>query len=141
MPVKEATRRLTQSIHHSSDCANDIKACSIRNFMTRIASKWSMLVLVTLANQPHRFLELQRAIPDVSHNMLTRTLNALKRDGLVNRRVFDTRPPNVEYSLTPLGQSLLIPLSNLVEWVDQHQICIDKVQIRYDKRRGKEKNA
>lgn len=138
MPTKEATRRLTESINHNRECVDDIEACPIRKFMIRISCKWSVLILVTLANRPHRFLEMKRAIPDISHNMLTRTLNALKRDGFVNRRVLvGARPPNVEYSLTPLGQSLLIPLSSLVEWVDMHQPHIDRAQRSYDAHRQK----
>lgn len=142
MPFTEATKRLTERITMQHNETDDIRECTIRNVMSRIAGKWSMLVLVTLANRPYRFLELQRAIPDISHHMLTKTLNNLKRDGLIMRRVFDTRPPSVEYSVTPLGQSLLIPLWNLVHWCDTHQHNIEKSQAVYDQRhRGVKKET
>jgi DNA-binding HxlR family transcriptional regulator len=77
--------------------------CPVRDVLDRIGDKWSTLILVTLANGPHRFSAVQHAIPDISKRMLTQTFRDLERDGLIARTVFPTRPPSVEYRLTPLG--------------------------------------
>lgn len=137
MPAREAVRKLSESCRAWKEQSENPALCPVRNVLYHIAYKWSLIVLVTLAPCPHRFGELRREIPEISQRMLTKTLTDLQRDGLINRTVFSTKPPSVEYSLTPLGQSLLIPLSSLVEWVDQHQAHIDKAQTSYDKRRGK----
>ena len=94
--------------------------CPIRDVLDRIGDKWSTLLVMTLAERPHRFGELRRAVPDISQRMLTQTLRELQRDGLISRTVHPTTPPSVEYKLTPLGQSLLEPLSHLVNWANAH---------------------
>jgi len=94
--------------------------CPIRQVLDQIGDKWSTLMLTTLGERPHRFGELRRAIPDISQRMLTETLRDLQRDGLVSRHVHPTVPPSVEYRLTPLGHSLMEPLSHLVDWADRH---------------------
>src|SRR6478735_7201801 len=81
--------------------------CPVRDVLDRIGDKWSTLVLVTLADGPRRFSEVQRAIPDISKRMLTLTFRDLERDGLIARTVFPPKPPSVEYRLTPLGSALL----------------------------------
>ena len=79
-----------------------------------------MLILITLALQPRRFGELKRRIPEMSQRVLTQTLRDLEMDGIINRTVYPTKPPSVEYSLTGMGQSLLIPLWELASWADTH---------------------
>ena len=69
-------------------------------------------MIMTLATRPQRFSELHRAIRDISKRMLTQTLRDLERDGLITRHVFPTKPPSVEYCLSPLGQSLLDPMAS-----------------------------
>ena len=76
-------------------------------------------MIMTLATRPQRFSELHRAIRDISKRMLTQTLRDLERDGLITRHVFPTKPPSVEYCLSPLGQSLLDPMASLVDWADR----------------------
>lgn len=91
--------------------------CPIRNVLSRVGDKWSMLILFTLENHPTiRFKELQRNIPDISQKMLTATLKALEADGLINREVFPEVPPRVEYALTEKGKSLLPLIDNLLTW-------------------------
>ena len=70
--------------------------------------------MMALAEQPYRFGELRRLVPDISQRMLTQTLHDLQRDGYVHREVFPTKPPSVEYSLTDLGRSMFEPLSALL---------------------------
>lgn len=91
--------------------------CPVRNVLSRVGDKWSMLVLFTLeADNNQRFKELQRNIPDISQKMLTTTLKMLECDGLIHREVFPEIPPRVEYSLTEKGQSLLPLINNLLSW-------------------------
>lgn len=107
-------------------------SCAIRGVLDRIGDKWSYLLILQLAGGPRRFGELRRAIDDISQRMLTETLRNLQRDGLVNRQVFPTTPPSVEYSLTKLGTSLLVPMGGLVSWANQHQPEIRDARVLYD---------
>ena len=104
--------------------AFDAGNCPVRDVLSHLGDKWSTLIIGLLGKQPHRFGELRRAIPDISQRMLTQTLRDLQRDGLVSRTVFATVPPSVEYRLTPLGQSLLQPLSGIIEWAKTHHGAI-----------------
>ena len=91
--------------------------CPIRNVLSRIGDKWSMLVLFTLENNEcQRFKELQRNIPDISQKMLTATLKTLEADGLVRREAYAEVPPRVEYSLSDKGRGLLPLINNLLAW-------------------------
>jgi DNA-binding HxlR family transcriptional regulator len=90
--------------------------CPVTDVLRRIGDKWSVLVLVVLGARRHRFNELHRGIEGISQRMLTRTLRSLEQDGLVERKVYPTVPPSVEYGLTPLGQDLLVPLSAVADW-------------------------
>jgi DNA-binding HxlR family transcriptional regulator len=81
-------------------------ACPTRQVLDRIADKWTMLVIVALQDGTLRFSELRRGIEGISQKMLTQTLRALERDGMVERDVIPTVPVTVRYTLTPLGHSL-----------------------------------
>ena len=95
--------------------------CPIRNILSRVGDKWSMLVLFTLeTNGNLRFKELQRNIPDISEKMLTATLMMLEADSLVCREAFPEVPPRVEYSLSNKGKSLLPLIGNLLTWATEH---------------------
>lgn len=99
----------------------EYEQCPVTDVLRRVGDKWSILVIVLLGRRPHRFNELHRGIETISQRMLTRTLRALETDGLVHREVFPTVPPSVEYRLTPLGHSLLQPLSGLADWAVAHR--------------------
>jgi DNA-binding HxlR family transcriptional regulator len=86
----------------------------------RIANKWTALIICGLANGPKRHRELQRQLQGISQKMLTQTLRRLERDGLIERTVYPTVPPKVEYSLTTLGQTLIDPLRALHNWAELH---------------------
>src|SRR3712207_8844001 len=91
--------------------------CPIRNVLSRIGDKWSLLVLFTLEqHRVVRFKELQRSIPDISQKMLTTTLKTLEADGLLLRKAYPEVPPRVEYELTERGKSLLPFVDNLIGW-------------------------
>jgi DNA-binding HxlR family transcriptional regulator len=100
--------------------ADELAACPVTEVFRRVGDRWSMLLVIVLGGRPHRFNELHRAIEGISQRMLTRTLRGLEADGLVQREVFPTVPPSVEYSLTPLGASLLGPISALADWAVEH---------------------
>lgn len=110
----------------------DAEACPVRNVLDRVGDKWTALTLVALAAAPRRFSELHRAMPDISKRMLTQTLRALERDGLATRHVFPTKPPSVEYRLSPLGRSVLVPLAELVTWADRNFGAIHQARARFD---------
>lgn len=99
----------------------EYEQCAVTDVLRRVGDKWSILVIVLLGKRPHRFNELHRGIETISQRMLTRTLRGLEADGLVHREVFPTNPPAVEYRLTPLGHSLLVPLSALADWAIEHR--------------------
>lgn len=106
--------------------------CPIRNVLSRVGDKWSMLVLFTLeSNDNQRFKELQRNIPDISQKMLTATLKMLESDGLIRREVFPEVPPRVEYSLTKKGKSLLPLIDNLLSWASENMEDIIESRRKY----------
>ncbi|MBW4701360.1 helix-turn-helix domain-containing protein [Micromonospora sp. RL09-050-HVF-A] len=100
--------------------ADEYEHCPVTEVLRLLSDKWSMLVLTLLGRRPYRFNELHRTIDGISQRMLTRTLRGLEGAGLVLRDVHPTVPPSVEYCLTPLGQSLLGPLSGLADWAVRH---------------------
>ncbi|GHJ07676.1 transcriptional regulator [Micromonospora humidisoli] len=104
--------------------ADEYDGCPVTGLLRLLSDKWSMLVLVLLGRQPYRFNELHRAIGGISQRMLTRTLRGLEAAGLVLREVHPTVPPSVEYRLTPLGQSLLGPLSALADWAVSNEAAL-----------------
>ena len=103
------------------------KDCPIRNVLTRICDKWSLLVIYTLKqSSTMRFSTLRKHIPDVSQKMLTSTLRTLEEDGLILRQVYAEVPPRVEYSLTPRAQSLIPIVDHLVDWAADNMAAILK---------------
>ena len=105
---------------------------TISTLLSRIGDKWTVLVVATLGDGPRRFNELRREIPSVSQRMLTLTLRNLERDGIVNRTVTPSIPPRVDYELTPLGHSLLEPITGLTEWALDNVEQIHKAQADFD---------
>jgi DNA-binding HxlR family transcriptional regulator len=106
--------------------------CPVRDVLDRIGDKWSTLILGTLAVGPHRFSAVKRAIPDISKRMLTQTFRDLERDGLIARTVFPTKPPSVEYRLTPLGATILEPLACLIRWANCNHAAIKNARLAFD---------
>lgn len=95
--------------------------CPVRNVISRITDKWSLLVLYTLEQKEVlRFKDLWRQIPDISQKMLTTTLRHLEDDGIVSREVFVEVPPRVEYRLAERGKSLMPLLDSLLTWGIEH---------------------
>lgn len=97
-----------------------VARCPSRQVLDLIADKWVAMIYAILESQPTRFNELQRSIEGISQKMLTQTLRGLEQNGIVERRVTPTIPPAVEYSLSPLGTSLIPLMASLRDWAQQH---------------------
>jgi DNA-binding HxlR family transcriptional regulator len=95
--------------------------CIVNHAFALLADKWSLLVLLVLAQGTKRYSELQRQIHGVSPKMLTQTLRTLEQRELVARQIFPEVPPRVEYSLTDFGRSLSPPLAALCEWAIEQE--------------------
>ena len=101
--------------------------CPIRNVLSRIGDKWSVLIIFTLKNHgTMRFNELKKSIGDISQKMLSTTLKMLEEDGFVSRTVYAEVPPRVEYDLTPRALSLWPHLENIINWAYDHMAEIIK---------------
>ena len=111
------------------------RGCPSRDLLDRIGDKWSILVLGELGKEgPCRFTQLRNRLSGVSEKMLTQTLRALERDGLVQRTVYPAVPVRVEYRLTPLAETLRVPLKALTEWSMQHLPEVLAAHHAYDNR-------
>ncbi len=112
-------------------------ACqTVTEVLARVGDKWSMQVVMSLADGPLRFNALLRAVAGISQRMLTRTLRSLERDGLVNRTVTPSVPPRVDYALTALGASLCGPVSALGDWAVANRAAIADARGRFDAEQG-----
>jgi DNA-binding HxlR family transcriptional regulator len=104
------------------------RECITRRTLTRIADKWTILIVGRLSQQPYRFGELRRSIEGISSKVLTEHLRELEIDGLITRLVEPSRPPSVTYSLTPLGESLVSAALTLKNWAEEHASEIEKIR-------------
>lgn len=104
----------------------------VSEVLNRVGDKWSMQVIVVLRDQPRRFNDLRRQVNGISQQMLTRTLKVLERDGLVERTVRATSPPQVDYALTPFGHSLSEPVRELAKWALANLDTLYDNRLRYD---------
>jgi DNA-binding HxlR family transcriptional regulator len=119
------------------DDVDQARMCHARQILDRVGDKWSIGVIHRLGHHgTMRFTELQRAIGGISQRMLTVTLRALERDGLVERTVHPVVPPRVDYRLTDLGQTLLGTVCQLLGWAYEHADAIDEARAAYDSRAG-----
>ena len=108
---------------------------AMREVLNRVGDKWSVLVIGVLGAGPKRFSEIQRTIEGISQRMLTLTVRGLERDGLVTRTVTPTIPPRVDYALTPLGRTLLDPVSVLAKWAMKNREKIQAARDAFDRPR------
>jgi DNA-binding HxlR family transcriptional regulator len=112
----------------------DIECRNIAHHLAWIGDRWTLPVVVTLSERALRFNQLKRAVGGISQQMLTRTLRALERDGMVNRTVHPTVPPQVEYQLTDLGRSLARQGMKLGNWVQANRSKIEVHRHLFDER-------
>lgn len=112
--------------------------CPIRNILSRISDKWSLLIIFTIHKSGKStmcFKELQREIPDISQKMLTATLRTLEEDGYVTRTVYPEVPPHVEYALTLRAKSLLPHINTLTIWAMENMDAIMSDRKKASKKR------
>ena len=109
--------------------------CPSRVVLDRIGDRWTVLIVGVLEDGPHRFSEIRDAM-GITPKVLSQTLRALERDGLVTRTAYAEIPPRVEYELTPLGQTLREPLAAIRDWAEAHMYEILAARDEADARDG-----
>ncbi|MFF3329971.1 winged helix-turn-helix transcriptional regulator [Streptomyces sp. NPDC002888] len=112
------------------------KACPSRGTLEHVTGRWGALTLGALHEGSLRFNELRRRVDGVSEKMLSQTLHALERDGLVHREAQPTNPPRVDYELTPLGHEVAGRLLSLIHFVEGNMADVLRSRRRYDETRG-----
>lgn len=128
-----ASRQVGDRFEAWRESGFDGSNCPVRDVLDRVGDKWSVLILTALARGPERFSALNRAVGDISKRMLTQTLRTLQRDGLVERTVYPTTPPTVDYRLTELGHSVLEPLAALIAWAETRHDDIRAARDDFDR--------
>ena len=111
-----------------------LRDCPSRTVLALISDKWATLLVCAMRDRPMRFGELRRRLDGISQKVLTASLRELERAGLVERTVYPTTPPRVEYALTPLGHALDEPLAAVKAWSEAHIGDIEAAQRAYDER-------
>ena len=106
--------------------------CPSRTVLHRIGARWTVFVVNALADDPRRFTDLKAHIQGITPKVLTETLRSLEIDGLISRHEYPENPPHVEYALTPLGRSLLVPLRAVRLWAEQHVPDIEAARARHE---------
>jgi DNA-binding HxlR family transcriptional regulator len=125
----------TISRQERSEAAAHADVCKrVEPILARVGEKWSLLVVMTLSTGPQRFNALRRSVDGISQRMLTVTLRALERDGLVSRTEYPSIPPRVEYALTGVGRSLCAPVIALADWAVDHVDEIESARTTFDER-------
>jgi DNA-binding HxlR family transcriptional regulator len=113
-----------------------IDAQSTRPILEQVANKWSVLILTVLCSRPSRFNEIMRRLDGITHKALADALKRLERNGLIRRDVLPTAPVGVEYTITPLGQSLQQPFAALYEWALTYGPELERAQAEFDRARS-----
>lgn len=115
--------KLSDAVEHQR---GDLLAasCPSREVLKHLTSRWGVLVLMVLSRGPHRFSAIRRRIGGVSERMLAQTLQWLEADSMVLRHDFQTVPPHVEYSLTPLGRQAAAHVTALADWIEE---CLPEI--------------
>lgn len=111
-----------------------------RPVLEHITNKWSILILTVLCTRPSRFNEIRRRLDGITHKALADALKRLERNGLVRREVLPTSPVGVEYSLTPLAQTLQQPFVALYDWALKFGPTLEEAQAAYDRIHADEKS-
>jgi len=117
-----------------------LRGCPVRSVLEMFGNKWTLLVMVTIGRHegPIRFNGLRRELDGVTQKMLTQTLRTLEREGLVDRAVYPTVPPRVEYKLTELGLDASRLLVGVSDWSEQHIGEILRSRTAFDDRAGED---
>jgi DNA-binding HxlR family transcriptional regulator len=129
MPTMTAAQRRE---HERAAYNAYVAECPSRQVLDALSDKWVTLVLTALADGPRRYSELARTVAGVSQKMLTQTLRALERDGLLTRTITASVPVRVDYELTPLGNSVLPVVRAIKDWAETHIEEIHNARAVYD---------
>ncbi|MFE3138592.1 winged helix-turn-helix transcriptional regulator [Streptomyces scopuliridis] len=128
---------VTEQVSRMPEGADVMRADSLaREIYAGVANKWALLVINTLADRTLRFNELRTAVDGISHKMLTQTLRGLERDGVVDRTVYASVPPRVDYRLTEAGRALRDTVNGMCAWTRRYLSEIEAARHRYDTRDG-----
>ena len=127
-PKHEGTASMSNHLHLPEDCR------AVSEVLARVGDKWTILVVVVLGEEPKRFNEIRRSLGSISQRMLTLTLRALERDGLLTRTVTPTVPVTVTYELTDLGVSLQAVMRGIKAWAETNMDEVLANRERYDSR-------
>jgi DNA-binding HxlR family transcriptional regulator len=136
--MRKSNRNRNGNLSARAVCGEE--GVAVREFLTKVGDKWTILIVVSLSQMPGcraRFSEVERTVSAISQRMLTLTLRNLERDGLITRELFPEVPPRVEYELTGLGKSLLVPTQALLDWVGNNWSDIKRARGKFDERRSK----
>jgi DNA-binding HxlR family transcriptional regulator len=125
-----ATHRSVRKIDASGDACR-----AITGILDRIGDKWTVMVVGALEQGPLRYNEIRHVVSGISQRMLTLTLKGLERDGIVNRTMYPTIPPRVDYELTELGKRLMVPLRALFDWAVKQQPAMLAARKRFDEKK------
>ena len=126
-----------------NDTNTSVRACeaghkgAVTETLARIGDKWTVMVVGTLHQGPMRYNQIRRAVEGISQRMLTLTLKGLEEDGLVNRTMYPTIPPRVDYELTDLGRKLIVPLGILYDWAVEHRPAMLAAREKFAKKQRK----
>ncbi|MEU0157889.1 helix-turn-helix domain-containing protein [Streptomyces sp. NPDC006261] len=122
----------------TGDLAFDVfsRQCPSRSTLEHATGRWGSLTLGALYEESLRFNELRRRVDGVSEKMLSQTLHALERDGLVLREAQPVNPPRVDYELTPFGREVAEQLLRLIHLVEGRMDDVLAARTRYDATRG-----
>jgi DNA-binding HxlR family transcriptional regulator len=123
----------TKQFTGSPEDADLARADSLaREIFSDVANKWAFLIIEFLGDRTLRFSELRNEVEGISHKMLTQNLRMLERNGLIERRVYPTVPPRVEYSLTEAGQGLRATIDGMCDWTRRYLAHIEASRHRFD---------
>jgi len=124
-PEKSIKRRIDEAL---------IDAKRARPVLEQVGSKWSILILSVLCTKPSRFNEIMRRLDGITHKALADALKRLERNGLVRRDVLPTAPVGVEYSITPMAETLREPFAALYQWAMDNGAAMESAQEEYDRK-------
>ena len=114
-----------------------VLSCAPHEVLSHLGDKWTILVVLLLAQAPgrrQRFSEIKYGVEGISQRMLTLTLRMLERNGLVSRHYFPEVPPRVEYELSAMGKSMLLPLELFTGWIKDNWPAMDQARKLYDEK-------
>lgn len=134
LPVEEGTQNIYTYPMESNYPPTDPRVDALVNeLIGRVADKWTLLILEVLEEGGvMRFTQVGRAVQGISQKMLTQTLRAMERDGLVTRTIHPVIPPRVDYELTPLGHSLSAAFCGVWQWAEAHLEEVEGARSRFD---------